>query len=329
MIIKSFLAEQDAKVFNTKFLLIYGENIGLIEDIKKKIKFLNSKSELNISSQEDVVNNVELFYSKIFNISLFQCQKVFFINQCNDKILEILQNIENKISDQKFFLFADILDKKSKLRSFFDKSKVYGSIPCYEDNLISLTKIIQTKLKGYSGLTREIINLIIDNSTYDRSKLNNELIKIISYFEKKSLNINEVKKILNLKENEKLNELKDSAINGDKLKTNNLLNNNFQDEKNFLYINLINQRLYKLKDIIYLSKKHNLQEAISLVKPPLFWKDKPIISEQLKKWNEKKIKIALKETYNLEINLKSKTALSKKIIVKKLIVDICNLANAA
>ena len=330
MIIKSYIAEQDKKIFTNKFLLIYGENIGLIEDFKKKIKSIYSDSEVNNFNQANIIQNEEMFYSQIFNISLFQKQKIFLINQCNDKILEIVQNIEEKISDQKFFLFADILEKKSKLRTFFDKSKIYGSLPCYEDNIASLTKIIQKKLDGFNGLNNEIIKLLINNCNLDRSKLNNELDKIDSFFINKNLNLDDVSKILNLEENDKFNDLKDASISGDKLKTNKLLNNNYlQEEKNILYINLINQRLNKLKEIIILSKRSSLEEAINFIKPPIFWKDKPIISSQLRKWNIKKINSALKQIYDLELILKSRTGINKNVLIKKTLIDFCDLAIAA
>ena len=330
MIIKSYIAEQNIKVFTNKFMLIYGENSGLIEDLKKKIKSIYSNSEINIFDQGNIIQNEEMFYNQIFNISLFQKTKIFLIDQCNDKMLHIVQDIDEKISDQKFFLFADILEKKSKLRTFFDKSKTYGSLPCYEDNINSLAKIIQTKLNGFNGLTKEIIKLLIENCNLDRSKLNNELDKIDSFFINKNLNLDDVSKILNLEENDKFNDLKDATINGDKLKTNNLLNNNYlQEEKNILYINLINQRLNKLKEIKILSKKNNLEEAINLIKPPIFWKDKPTITGQLRKWNIEKINLALKQTYDLEVMLKSGIRINKNILIKKALIDICNLAIAA
>ena len=330
MIIKNYIAEQNIKVFTNKFILIYGENVGLVEDFKKKIKSIYSNSEINIYDQGNIIQNEEMFYNQIFNISLFQKQKIFLINQCNDKMLDIVQNIDEKISDQKFFLFADILEKKSKLRSFFDKSKTYGSIPCYEDNITSLTKIIQTKLDGFNGLTKEIIKLLINNCNLDRSKLNNELDKINSYFINKNLNLDNISKLLNIEENDKFNDLRDASISGDKLKTNKLLNNSYLlEEKNILYINLINQRLNKLKEIIILSKKTNLEEAINFVKPPIFWKDKPTINGQLRNWNIEKINSALKQTYDLELILKSRAGINKNILIKKTLIDICDLAIAA
>ena len=84
MIIKSYIAEQDKKIFTNKLLLIYGENIGLIEDFKKKIKSIFSNSELNILSQANIIQNEEMFYNQVFNISLFQKQKIFLINLCTD-----------------------------------------------------------------------------------------------------------------------------------------------------------------------------------------------------------------------------------------------------
>ena len=330
MIIKSYIAEQDIKVFTNKLILIYGENVGLIEDFKKKIKSIYKGSEINIFSQGNIIQNEEMFYNQIFNNSLFQKQKIFLINQCNDKMLEIIQNIDEKLSDQKIFLFADILERKSKLRTFFDNSKKYFSLPCYEDNITSLTKIIRTKLDGFNGLTEEIIKLLINNCNLDRSKLNNELDKIDSYFKNKNLNLNNITNILNLEENDKFNNLKDATISGDKLKTSKLLNNNYlQEEKNILYINLLNQRLNKLKEIIILSKKTNLEEAINSIRPPIFWKDKPKITEQLRKWNIEKINLALKQTYDLEVTLKSSTGINKNILIKKALIDICNLAIAA
>ena len=74
---------------------------------------------------------------------------------------------------------------------------------------------------------------------------------------------------------------------------------------------------------------NNLKLDIDKIKPPLFWKDKPIFLEQIKKWNIKKINIALNNTYKLEILLKSNNLVDKNILIKKAIIDICNLANAA
>jgi DNA polymerase III delta subunit len=117
---------------------------------------------------------------------------------------------------------------------------------------------------------------------------------------------------------------------GNKLKTNKLLSDTIiESEKNIFYLTLINQRFNKLKDVINLSKETNLEDAISKIKPPIFWKDKPNFMTQIKKWNLLKIKKILNKTYSLEIEIKSNPSVNKNILIKKLMVDVCQLANAS
>ena len=256
--------------------------------------------------QEDIVNNEMSFFNKIFNYSLFDKQKVFLINYVNDKILSIIEKIEKK-NDQKIFLFSNLLDKKSKLRNYFEKSKSAAVIPCYNDNLLSLKKIILNKLKNFNNLTSQNINIIIDNCSLDRTKLYNELNKILIFFDDKKIDTNKLKLLLNEEENDDFNYLRDEALNGNKFKTNKLISNTtLEKDKSIVYITLINQRLLKLNEINHLKKENNnIEIAINKLKPAVFWKDKPIFIDQAKKWDLEKINKILNKTYNLELILKS------------------------
>ena len=190
--------------------------------------------------------------------------------------------------------------------------------------------MILNKLKNYSGLTPQIINLVTENSNLDRVKLNNELDKIVTYFQNKKIDYDKLEALLDIKSNDDFNNLKDEALMGNKLKTNKLLSNTVIDnEKNIFYLSLINQRLIKMKEVMSMSKGTNLEDAINKIKPPVFWKDKPNFVTQTKKWNEKKIKKILNKTYLLEIEIKSNATINKNILIKKLMVDMCNLANAS
>ena len=59
-----------------------------------------------------------MLYNEISNISLFEKNKVFIIELVTDKILASIEEIIPKINNETIYLFADVLDKKSKLRSF-------------------------------------------------------------------------------------------------------------------------------------------------------------------------------------------------------------------
>ena len=126
----------------------------------------------------------------------------------------------------------------------------------------------------------------------DRDKLKNELDKIIIFFEKKKIEEEKLKKLLNIKVNEDFNILKDEALDGNQVKTNRLLADTIiQAEKNIFYLNLINQRLNKLTEVANLQDKSSIENLLTYIKPPIFWKDKPMFVAQSKKWNLNKIKV--------------------------------------
>ena len=331
MIFKSYIIEQNIQmVFDKKLFLIYGENQGLKNDIKNLIIQNKKNSAVLRLYQDEILKNENLLYDEINNKSLFEESKIIFINEATDKIFTLIEKIASIVTNEKVFIFSDILDKKSKIRNYFEKSKDFGVTPCYEDNEIQLRKIILSKLNGYQNVTPQLVNLIIQNSSLNRGKINNEIEKIKSFFTNKIIDETKIELLLNIKTNENFNKLKDEALNGNKAKTNRLLaDTTFSAENNLLYLSLINQRINLLKQIDLMRKETNIEEIIQNLRPPIFWKDKPIIIEQARKWNNSKIKMAIKKTYETELQFKSNGNINKEILIKNLIVELCSTATAA
>ena len=329
MILKSYIVEQDINKIDKNISLFYGENLGLINDFKKLILKANKNTTVIRLNEEEVFKKDVILFREISNSSLFEEKKAIFIDQVSDKILNQILEIENISTDIKIYLFSGVLEKKSKLRNYFEKSKDTCSIACYEDNNITLKNIIQRKLKDFKGINMQNINLILEHSNYSRAKLNNELDKINDFFHDKVLNVEKLEDLLNLKTNDDFNKLKDAAFLGEKKNTNRLLSDTIlEEDQNFFYLNSINQRLGKLLEINK-SSAENLEMAVNNLKPPIFWKDKQNVINQAKKWNKNKIKSIMKKTYDIEIKIKSNSIINKKLLIKKLLVDLCSLANAS
>ena len=329
MIFKSYLIESNIDTLNKNFTLFYGENFGLKDDLKKKIKIKNIDSEIINFTQEDIIKNKDLLYEEISNISLFEKQKIIFIESVTDKILNFIEEIIDKKFSQKIIMFADVLEKKSKLRNFFEKSETCAAIACYEDSVITLRKIVSERLKSFKGLSNDNLNLIVNNCNLDRTKLNNELEKIETYFQDKNLEGEQLSILLNAKISENFNTLKDEALKGNKVKTNELLGETIiEQEKNIYYLNLINSRLNKLYEIRNNKQNSNVANAINSLVPPIFWKDKPNFLEQAQKWDKNKINTMLIKTYEVEKQIKTNSLIDKNILLKKLILDLCAVANS-
>lgn len=330
MISKSYIAENDNDfLVKNSSILFYGENLGLKNYFKRKIKFLNKNYQFINLVQDDLMQNQNLIFNEINNASLFEDKKIIFIEQVSDKSFSLIEPILKNVHEHKIILFSDLLEKKSKIRNFYEKSEDYHVIPCYPDNEISLRKIIEKALKGFNGLNTYNINLILQTCNMDRSKVYNELDKIKLYFEDKNLDAEKLLVLLNIRENEDFDQLRDNAFIGDKSSTNKLLGETIIDpEKNVYYLNIINQRLMKLKEIRNKIHNNNVENIVNGLKPPVFWKDKPKLIMQAKKWDSSKTKRMLNETFALEKKLKSDPAINKTTLLKKLVLDICCVANS-
>ncbi len=328
MIHKSYLIEQNIGKIDNGITLFYGENLGLINDFKELIRRYNSNSSVIRLNEEEILKKNIIFFREINNGSLFDEKKIIFVDQVSDKILNLIQEAEKIETEKSIYLFTGMLEKKSKLRVFFEKSDKCNIVPCYEDNEATLKKIILENLKDFKGITTENVNLIIENCSLNRTKLKNELDKIKSFFLNKVLDTENLHKLLNIKINDNFDKLKDAAFLGRKSDTNKLLSDTIlENEKNILYINSINQRLRKLMEIN--NNSGNIEKAVSNLKPPVFWKDKPNLISQAKVWDKEKIKKMMKDTYNLEIKIKSNSSIDKHILIKNLLIDMCELANAS
>ena len=328
MIYKSYLIEQNFSI-NENLTLFYGENLGLKNLFQKKIKEQNKDSEIISYNQEDILKDENQIYNEILNRSLFNAKKVFLVYGVSEKIIDQIQKIEKIINDGKIFFFSDILEKRSKLRNYFEKSANAAIVACYNDNEITIKKIIQEQLKGFNNLTNQTINLILNSSGLDRVKVDNEIQKIVTCFINKEIDQTKLETLLNIRENEDFNALKDQALIGNKIATNKFMSNTIiEPEKNIMYLNIINQRLNKLLEIDKITKNGRTEDAVNSIKPPIFWKDKATIILQAQKWNKTKINSILERTFNLEILLKSNSQINQTILLKKLLIDICHLANA-
>ena len=330
MISKSYTIENNSNFFlENNSILFFGENLGLKKDFKNKVKLLHPKAFNITFHQDEILKDSDILFQEIMNSSLFEEEKVIIIEQASDKIYSYIEEILKNIKNNKLIIFAEQLDKKSKLRNYYEKSNIFQTVACYPDDALSLKKIIFNKLNGFKGLSNHNINLIINSTSLDRIKLNNELNKILTFFQNKSIDTDKLNKLLDRNIDENFNNIKDQAMLGNKQETNKLLSDTLIDaDKNIFYLAVINQRLNKLSETFELSKNSNIENAIAKIRPPVFWKDKPNLLLQAKKWDNDKIKKLSNKTYNLEIKMKSNSLIDKNILMKKLIVDICNLANS-
>ncbi len=306
MIIKSFELSK-IKINRGNLILFYGKNEGEKYQYIKNLKKQNK--EILYYEEKSILEDSNNFLNSVLTKSLFENERVIFIKRTSEKILKVIENLTlDKLSDTIIVLNADLLDKRSKLRSFFEKSKEFICVPFYPDNEQTLSKLASNFLREKKlNISQSNINIIISRSNGDREVLFNELIKIEFYCKNgKKISSEYLSKLTNLIENHSISELVDNCLAKEQKKISNILNeNNFSRDDCILIIRTF---LNKTKKILVLSndfnKKKNIETTISTAKPPIFWKDKEITKKQVMLWKPKNLKKLIYKLVDIELQIK-------------------------
>ena len=318
MIVKHF----ELKKFNKKsynLILLHGKNEGLQKEVLSENYISNFDGIVNKYDESDFIYNFETILSEILNKSLFDDSKIIIVSRVSDKILKNIEKIiEKNLVDVKIILKSGVLEKKSKLRNFFEKSKILISVPFYDDNLQTLANLANEFLrKNKIKISRESLNLLVNRSSGSRDHLKLELEKILYYsLSKKNIDFEIIQKLSNLAESHNVSELADNYLAKNQKNVARILNeNNYSNEDCILIIRTILNKSKRLLNIVdsYENNK-NLDEVISSVRPPIFWKDKDMVKKQATTWKLDDLKKNIYKINEIEAILKTNSQNSLNLI---------------
>ena len=306
MILKSYEINKINQNIN-HLILFYGKNEGLKNEALNIL--IRNKKNISNYEEKEILDNEIIFVENILSKSLFENEKSIIIKRATDKILKIIEILHFKdLEDTTIIINAENLEKKSKLRSFFEKDKNLICVPFYPDNDQTLSKLAYNFLRDKKiSISPSNVNLIVTKCNGDREALLNELNKI-EFFGKsgKKINSENISKLINLNENHSISELIDNCLAKNKKKIINILNeNNFNNED---CIMIVRSFLIKAKKLLALSMtfeiNKNIDLTISSAKPPIFWKEKEITKQQINKWKSDNIKELIYSINELELQIK-------------------------
>jgi len=318
VIIKYFELDKISKQ-KYNFFLFYGENQGLKTELIKNNFENNFKEKIHRYDEKEILDNKENFFNTLLTKSFFEDQKLIIVERATDKIKEIIEeSIEKTNDDIIVILNSSALEKKSKLRALFEKKKQIICVPIYEDNIQSLNAIIVQFFRNKKiPISQKLINILIERSRGDRKNLNNELKKIESFLiNKKNITLQEIIKLTNVANNYSASELIDHSLAKNTRKTATILNeNNFSDEDSIIIIRTLLAKLKRLVKIYELiDEKDNIDQAVSSFKPTIFWKDKPLVTQQIKSWRKNNLKSLIYESNKIEFLIKKNSGVGKNIL---------------
>ena len=336
MIKKSYEIQKNiVDIVKSNIFLFYGENHGLKKDIRELIKNKIIKKEKNIEYltvfENDITNNEKEFYNSIYSGSLFGSKKIITIQDGSDKIFEKIKDVVNDCPENiSLIIFSGLLEKKSKLRNLFEKDKTALCVPCYSDSDKDLEIVINTELsRNGIRLSRESINLLIEKSNKDRNNLKNEIEKIKSFsLENKNIEVDKLKSLINFSGDYESDALVNECLCGNIQQYKKILSELYMNTVNQIFLlRILSNKIHRLISIKKLENKSNsIDSLLNSSKPPIFWKDKPIVKKQLNILNLNDLFKIISEINQIELLCKKNPQISK-VLFFNFFTKVCKKAN--
>ena len=318
MILKTYEFLKKTKLTDSIYLL-YGDNEGYQNEIQSKILGFKNKAKILKYDEKEFFENYNTILSELYNKSFFESEKIILINRVTDKISQFIYEIlEKELESTTIILKAGILEKKSKLRSIFEKNKSLICIPFYADDQRTLVTLASNFFKESNiSVSFELINTLVERCNGNRGYLENELKKIKLYSEgKKVITLKDIFLLTNLTENINVSELVDNCLSKNQKKIIKIINeNNYNNEDCILITRTFLSKLKRLKILrADFDKNHDLEGTFANHKPPIFWKDKPMVTQQIRKRGLKEINNLIIKMSNLELLIKENSSNSLNIL---------------
>jgi len=316
-----------------KIIFLYGSNFGLIDLLyNKAIKLLqiDTNDPFNVCKIDgnEFKANPFILEDNINTFNIFSENKSILLDL---SLISLNMNLENVIleavtkENDNYFLIikAGNISSQNKLIKYFEKSTGCILTPCYEENISKIENDISIIFKRHKILfTTNFISHL--SSVFNTDSLTNkmELEKLDSFLinNKKVTETALLKLIIN-NEDINLNKIINSCLNG---QTRECL---FYFEKiyektnsNIILIRMFRKHFRTIEKILLSNQRGNsFLEAINVLKPPIFFKEKPVFLSQCRLWSLKKVNLVQKRLIDLELKIKiglypEKTLLSQFIL---------------
>jgi DNA polymerase-3 subunit delta len=323
MIIKSFSLNYEKLFEDYKIIHVYGENFHLKNEIINKVSNIYKKNDykVRIIKEDALKSNVEILDQYLNQDSLFGEKEILVIEDATDKLLDYIKLEE---LEKKLILISENLQKKSALRNISEKQSFIACVACYDDDEKSLQSLLRNGLASLGvKVPSETIDQLFNINKLNRNDINSGLEKLSLITKDKKIDNETLSAFFNTTSSFDSFEISNALLMGDKKSLNKILSSFYHFTINFNEIlGPLKYKINKLMDIYQFNENEkNLTNMVNNYKPPIFWKEKTIVQNQLNRWTVDELDLLLDKINDIEITCKLNYEISETIF-NKFMLDI-------
>jgi DNA polymerase-3 subunit delta len=310
--VEGFLAAPD----NTcRAALLYGPDVGLASERAKRIKakILTQNDDpfaLVELSESAVLADPARLSDEINAIGLLAGKRFILIRDAGDKLTNVVKDAAPALHDGVFLLLvAEELGTRSPLRKWFEDSPHVAAIGCYRDEIRDIQALVTKSFAAANIQTpREVMDYLCSQLGNDREVTRSELEKIITYAgEEKNLSLADVESLVDYNRDTQLDDIVNAAADKSVAALDKMLAVHLREGTSTVaYLRALQRyfnRLYFVK--AKMEAGYDLETVIGGLRPPVFYKQKPLLIRHARNWGMEQIVRALKLLIAAEVTSKT------------------------
>ena len=313
-------------------ILVYGPDAGHVSEVSQKIgkshvDDLRDPFQVEELSVNEIKEDPALLSDAARSLPMTGGNKLIIIRECTDVLTSNLEEISRLESiEAKFLILSGTLSPRSKLRKLFEDSKCLGALPCYTDQESDLKSLVSTVMaEAGISMRPDALEYLVTYLGSDRLTTRSELNKLILYTgNNNEINLQTVIDIIGDGGPIVLDEIPSSIADGDIKSFLIALDRHNSDSQNPISILRTTisyfQRLRTARALF--DQGRSARDAISSLRPPIFWNKKLDFERQLKSWTTNQLNDLLKRLQDAEVLCKT-TGYPAVTITSQILLGLC------
>jgi DNA polymerase-3 subunit delta len=244
-------------------------------------------------------------------MSLMCPRRVVMVREPGDNVLEAIEEAVSHRAPENFLVLyvTESLPATSKLRAWAEKSALVGCIACYKDEGAGLEQFICDTLRGY-GLraSNEVTRLLAHQLSGDRQIIVNELEKLSLYLDEEAeeVTLDDVLASVGENNDKSFDELNYAVASGDMVALCRLSDRLLMEGNHGLLLTRSVARYIARLEQLAIKRAEGMSAdaAIEGLRPPVFFKAKPILKAHSQRWGLDACATALAKLQILELDAK-------------------------
>lgn len=295
--------------------LIYGPDAGLVSERAKKltqtlIDDLKDPFRIAELSYNTIKDDPSIFADELNAMCLTGGRRLIKIRDASAVFPKDLGDAITSSKSDTFTIFlAGELAPSAALRKFFEKEKTVVALPCYKDDSRSIRSVIESTLRTqHFRWDADAMAYLANSFSGDRLVVLSEIEKLIVYMgDEKHIRLSDAQACIDNSAEASLDNLCNAVADQNPASIEQSLNKALLEGiAPVTIIRAILRYLLRLQSIKGQATHTgtNEEQVISSLKPPVFFKQIPLLKRHLGLWNERTLSKVLAGLVELEIECK-------------------------